>query len=91
MNYADILAQYGADNVKQLGDRIIVIDRRNRWAIGYTIATWNGYAPDGLRDKTYTAIANIPDASGAGITWNGVYDYLFGAPDAPNFTKAINL
>ena len=74
---------YGAENTKQLGDKIIIIDRHYRQAIGYTVATWNGVHPNELKDKVYTAIENT------GGTWDGAYDMLYGKPTAPNFRKVL--
>ena len=84
--YYDLAAQYGIDNMKQLGNKALVIDRKYKMVIGYTIETYNGYTPDALKNKVYTDISNT------GYNWDKIYDFLFGTPtDRPDFTKVIQV
>lgn len=84
MTYHTLHQMYGADNIKHLGNHVLVIDRRYRQAIGYTIKSYDGYTPDVLTDKVYTDISNT------GGTWDGAYDMLYGTPTAPDFTRVLN-
>ena len=86
MTYHTLHQMYDAGNIKHLGNRVLVLDRRNGVAIGYTIASYDGYTPDVLKDKTYTDIRNIEFGN-----WDAVYDFLYGAPtSAPDFSKALS-
>lgn len=73
--YNDLTYAYGSDNVKQLGNKVIVIDRNYKLGIGYTVATYNAYTPLDLKDKIYT------DLSNTGYDFDSVYDFLYGTPD----------
>ena len=88
VTYHNLFNQYGENNVKQCGNKVVVIDRNNRQVIGYTIDTYDGYTPDVLKEKIYSDISNT---SG---TWDDVYDWLYGTPDGtmlPDFTKIIQV
>ena len=85
-DFFSLVQQYGEANVKHMGNKVIVIDRVGKWAIGYTIESYAGYNPDGLKDKTYTDIINT------GGTWDGAYDMLFGKPNRkPDFQSTITI
>ena len=67
---------------KQLGNH--VIEFSNGQINGYTVLTYVNYTPDTLQlDKTVAR----PDRV---LSFDGAYDLLYGAPQAPNFTKVLN-
>lgn len=86
--YYDLVAQYGEDNTRHMGNKIIVIDRRHKIVIGYTVASYNGYTPNALCSKIYSALENLDGDT----TWDNAYDWLFGTPDGtilPDFTQVV--
>ena len=86
--YHDLFNQYGENNVKQCGNKVIVIDRNYRQVVGYTIDSYDGYTPDVLKEKIYSDISNINGG------FDEAYDWLYGTPDGtvlPDFTKAVRV
>ena len=84
--YYDLAAQYGIDNMRHLGNKVLVIDKNYKMVIGYTIETYNGYTPDLLKNKVYTKLSNT------GYDWDKAYDFLFGTPAGkPDFTKVVQV
>lgn len=81
--YADLLQMYGVKNVKQLGNKIIVMNPSYGLVYGYEIATYSGLEPDTLKNKVFT------DLNNTGYNWDKAYDVLFGAPQAPDFSNVI--
>jgi len=67
---------------KQLGNK--VIEFSNGKINGYTVVSYINYTPYTLRlDNTITS----PDRV---TSFDGAYDLLYGAPQAPDFTKVLN-
>lgn len=85
MTYHTLHQMYDAGRIKHVGNHVLVLDRRNAVAIGYTIQSYDGYTPDVLTDKTYTDIRNIEFGN-----WDAVYDFLYGVPTTPDFTKVLS-
>lgn len=67
---------------KQLGNN--VIEFKDGQINGYTVLTYANYTPDTLQlDKTVARPESV-------LSFDGAYDLLYGAPQAPNFTKVLN-
>ena len=49
VTYHNLFNQYGENNVKQCGNKVVVIDRNNKQVIGYTKDTYDGNTPDVLK------------------------------------------
>lgn len=87
--YYDLATQYGLNNIKHLGNKVIIIDQSHKQAIGYTIESYSGYTPDALKEKIYTDLSNLQP-----VSFDNAYDFLYGTPDGtilPDFTKAIKV
>lgn len=85
MTYHTLHQMHDEKRIKHLGNHVLVITPD--YAIGYTIESYDGYTPNLLKDKVYTDARNIEFGN-----WDAVYDFLYGAPDAPDFTtrKLLN-
>ena len=82
--YKDLCDSYGVNNVRQLGNKVIVICTTYGTVTGYTIDNYQGFNPYQLTRAGYTDISNT------GYNWDKAYDLLFGAPTtAPDFAKAV--
>lgn len=79
MTYHTLHQMHDEKRIKHLGNHVLVLTPD--YAIGYTIESYDGYTPDLLKDKVYTDVRNIDFGN-----WDAVYDFLYGAPDAPDFT-----
>lgn len=87
MTYHTLHLMHDEENIKHLGNKVLVLDRANNWAIGYTIKSYDGYTPDLLENKTYTDIRNINFGN-----WDAVYDFLYGVPtNLPDFEKTLRV
>lgn len=88
--YYDLAYAYGIDNIKHLGNKVVIIDRNAQQVIGYTIDSYNGYTPDALKEKIYSSFDNVQ----GGVSFDNAYDWLFGTPDGtilPDFTKVVTV
>ena len=78
MYYTDLITQYGANNVKQLGNKVLAFDGTSL-VYGFDISKRDGFEPLELKNRVYTSITNT------GRNWDRVYDFLYGQPTAPQF------
>ena len=68
---------------KQLGNKVIQMHEKQ--FIGYEIVSYKGYEPDELKE-----VRRIANPQYRPMSWDTAYDLIFGAPQAPDFTKVLN-
>ena len=85
MNYRDAQQFYGS-NGRQLGDKIIFLTSNGSetQAQGYKITSFDGFDP---RELEYVTTETVSDINS--MTWDKVYDIVFGTPTAPDFSKVV--
>lgn len=78
LNYDTLVYSYGVKNIKQLGNKIIVVNHTYGLVYGYDIATYEGFKPKTLCNKVFTIINNINTRTGS--LYDSIYDYFYGSP-----------